>query len=125
MDCDWSIIIQVRNHRDSAFQNEASDVILGNPTVVHLNLTAGPVVVCSRSSHWTVQSPWSPPEQFVRIPVGNNAEVCVVVFQWKSAAQTGDQAMPVHFQSHSHENKYGRHSGSGYIKVLAISDPGH
>ena len=99
--CDWSIIIQVRNLWNSMFQNEASDVILGNPMVVHLNLTAGPVVASPRSSRWTVQSPWSPPEQFARSPVGNNAQVCVAVFPWKLAVQTGDQAMSIHFQSHS------------------------
>ena len=43
--CDWSIKIQARNLRSFEFQNEASDVILGNLMAVHLNLTAGPVVV--------------------------------------------------------------------------------
>ena len=47
--CDWSIKIQARNLRSFEFQNEASDVILGNPMAVHLNLTAGPVVVSRRS----------------------------------------------------------------------------
>ena len=77
VDCDWSIKIQVQNLRNSEFQNEASDVILGNPTAVHLILTAGPVVVSPRSSRWTGQGPWSPPEQFARFRVYNNAHVCV------------------------------------------------
>ena len=54
LDCDWSIKIQARNLQSFEFQNEASDVILGNPMVVHLNLTASPVVVSQRSScGWT------------------------------------------------------------------------
>ena len=66
---------------------------------MHLNLRAGPVIVSPRSLRWIVQSHWSLPEQFARSPVGNNAQVCVVVFPWKSAVQTGDQAMRVHFES--------------------------
>ena len=79
-------------------------MITGNPTAVHLNLRAGPVVVSPRSSRWTVQSPLVPPEQFAQSPVDDNAQVCVVVFPWntlQSALKTGGQAMPVHFQSHS------------------------
>ena len=34
----WSIIIQVRNLRNSEFQNEATGMIIANPMVVHLNL---------------------------------------------------------------------------------------
>ena len=95
------MIIQVWNPGSSEFQNEASDVILGNPTVVHLNLITGSVVVSPRSSRWTVQSPSSPPAKFARSPVGNNAQVWVVMFPLKSAVRTGDQAMPAYFQSHS------------------------
>ena len=98
---DWSIEIQAWNLRNSEFQNEASDVFTGNPMAVHLNLTAGPVVVRPRSSRSTVQSLWSPPEQFTRFPVYSNAQFCVVVFPWQSAVQTDDQTMLVHFQSHS------------------------
>ena len=99
--CDWSKMIQVRNLWNSVFQNEASDVIAGYPTAVHLNLTNDPVVVSPRSSRWPVQSPWSPPEQLARSPVHSNVHACVEVSTWKCAVQTGDQAMPVHIQPHS------------------------
>ena len=52
--------IQARNLRSFEFQNEASDVILGNPMAVHLNLTPGPVVVSQRSSRgWTSVPHWA------------------------------------------------------------------
>ena len=57
---DWSIKIQFRNLQSFEFQNEASDVILGNPMAVHLNLTAGPVGVSLRSLRgWTSLPHWA------------------------------------------------------------------
>ena len=57
---DWSIKIQVRNLQSFEFQNKASDVILENPMAVHLNLTAGPVVVSLHSSRgWTSLPHWA------------------------------------------------------------------
>ena len=58
--CAWSINIQAQNLWSFGFQNEASDVILGNHMAVHLNLTAGPVVVSLRSSRgWTSLPHWA------------------------------------------------------------------
>ena len=86
-------------HKDSGpespeFQNEASDVIVGNPTAVHLNLRADPVGISLCSC----------------FPV----EVCSADW-WPGHAISS--ATP-------RNNKYGRHSGLGYINGLTISDQG-
>ena len=58
---DWSIMIQKQNLRNSKLQNKTSDMITGNPTSVHLNMTVVTARVSLHSSSWLVQSPLSPP----------------------------------------------------------------
>ena len=84
--CDWSIKIQARNLRSFEFQNEASDVILGNPMAIHLNLTAGPVVVSQRSScGWTSLPYWAARSvPFVSLTSPSQYTVCNRIRQGKA-----------------------------------------
>ena len=102
--CDWPIKIQARNLQSFEFQNEASDVTLGNPMAVHLNLTADPVVVSQRSSRgWTSLPHWA--ARSVPLCQFDKSESV-----WASLQLAG---LTRHFHARPlpNVNKYGRHLG--------------